>query len=70
MLLRTMLELLAIVLIFHGLIFEEKVICWENRVMKYFRIWKKGIKKQQLVGKQAAVPRKYDSDQRVFVTKP
>ena len=60
MLLRTMLELLAIVFIFLGLIFEEKVIRWEKRV----------IKKQQLVCKQAAVPRKYDSAQRVFVTKP
>ncbi len=55
MLLRTMLELLAIVFIFFGLIFEEKIVRWENRVMKYFRIWKKGIKKQQLVGKQAAM---------------
>ena len=44
MLLRTMLELLAIVLIFLGLMYEEKLIRWENRVMKYFRIWKKGIK--------------------------
>ena len=66
MLLRTMLELLAIVFIFFGLIFEEKVICWENRVIKYFRIWKKGIKKQQLVGKQVAVPGNINSDQRVF----
>lgn len=55
MLLRTMLELLAIVFIFLGLIFEEKIICWENRVIKYFQIWKKRIKKQQLVGKQAAM---------------
>ena len=64
MLLQTMLELLAIVFIILGLIFEEKVIRWENRIIKYFRIWKKGIKKQQLVGKQAAVPRK-NSAQRV-----
>lgn len=70
MLLRTMLELLAIVFIFLGLMYEEKVICWENRVKKYFRIWKKGIKKQQLVCKQAAVPGNINSDQRVFVTKP
>ncbi len=55
MLLQTMLELVAIVFIILGMIFEEKIICWENRVIKYFRIWKKGIKKQQLVGKQAAM---------------
>lgn len=64
MLLQTMLELLAIVFIILGMIFEEKIIRWENRVIKYFRIWKKGIKKQQLVGKQAAVPGK-NSAQRV-----
>ena len=55
MILQTMLELLAIVFIILGLIFEEKIICWENRVIKYFQIWKRGIKKQQLVGKQAAM---------------
>ena len=67
MALRTIFEISLIVLIFLGLIHEEKLIRWENQIIKCFRNYlKKGIKKQQLVGKQATVGRKYNSDQRVY----
>lgn len=67
MTLQTILEISSIVLIFLGLIHEEKLIRWENRIIRCFRSYlKKGIKKQQLVGKQATVGRKYNSVQRVY----
>lgn len=71
MVLRTIFEISSIVLIFLGLIHEEKLIRWENWVIRCFRSYlKKGIKKQQLVGKQATVGRKYNSAQRVHNQRP
>lgn len=66
MLLRTVLELAAVVLIIYGLINEERLIRWEDKMMRFFRIKiKNGIKKQQLVGKQATVKQEKHSAQRV-----
>lgn len=56
MILRTMLELESIILIVIGLIYEERLIQWENRMIRNFRLClKKSIKKQQLVRQQTAM---------------
>lgn len=66
MILRTMLELTVIILIVCGLLNEEKLISWENQMIRNFRLClKKGIKKQQLVWPQATVQQEKYSAQRV-----